>query len=692
MVTFQNSGCLVEHASELPDLSGAKKLYLDFETTSFDPFEYGNEPWRGHRICGAAVTVDDCRRAWYVPVRHQSPGAVNVDVDQFQRWLHSTVTTAAAWINHNVKFDAHFATWDGAEFTGKLICTLNRAKLIDSDRAFKGGYGLDVLSEEELDETITDLDNSVQQYLASLPTRNRKKSKDYGLVPPDIMGHYACQDVITGRKLFLKQEEDFARICATETPKFANIWGVEEKLTPVLYDMERIGLRVDPQMLAMKELLILTEINQKQEKIKQLTEMEMEPWNSADCYELICNRWGLPVLAWTNDKDPSKPANPSFDSEALNAYLSHPLVASNPKYSRVIQLMQRVRDQHTLWIFFVKPFRARCLLAPNGTWRIYPTYNQNVRTGRMSAKEKVQQMSKEAKELILPDPGKAFLSCDASQIEFRKIGHYIQSQRVIEAYQKDPDADFHQLIAEWCQVDRDPAKTVNFCTGYGGSKKRVVRILSQQKELMKVMRQEAEAVVADDARRSKAAAFFEEDGEDVSDNLHLTKLVFDHLCQARGIEVYEKYHAMMPELKVTMAEASAACRRRGYVYTEHGRIRRMPFKQAWRAFNSLTQGDAADDQKEVTVEMSPRYNPRLRELGLDLNAQVHDENLYQGDVAMTSDPQVRLLVVTGLESGKVPYSIPTRFGCGWSDKNWAIACGKQGKIPRWTFDPTIARK
>ena len=133
---------------------GAKRLYLDVETTSFDDLEYGNNSFAGHRMCGFSVTWDDNPKAYYVPMRH-SIATANCDLEKVQRQLKRMVQSCEEWVNPNVNFDAHFCAADGAEFTtARLVDITTRAKLIDSDRMMRGGYGLDVLARDCLDHII----------------------------------------------------------------------------------------------------------------------------------------------------------------------------------------------------------------------------------------------------------------------------------------------------------------------------------------------------------------------------------------------------------------------------------------------------------------------------------------------------------------------------------------------------------
>ena len=110
-------------------------LFADSETTSFDDYEKAVMPYCGHRACGWAVLADDDDTAFYVPIRHRSPGARNFDVEPVMKWFQGLVDHADRWVNHVVKFDAHVATVDGVEIGDtELVCTNALAKTVDSDR------------------------------------------------------------------------------------------------------------------------------------------------------------------------------------------------------------------------------------------------------------------------------------------------------------------------------------------------------------------------------------------------------------------------------------------------------------------------------------------------------------------------------------------------------------------------------
>lgn len=635
---------LVEDASELPDCSHKDVLYLDVETNSFDPTTGGLNPWKGHRIAGVAVTYDDCPYAWYVPVRHEDK-RWNIDESSFKRWLHDTVSTCKLWVNHNVKFDAHFCAADGAVFQGRLFCTLVMAKLINSDRGVGGGYGLDALSADWLGVNIDAHDQAVQAYLGGIRLPRNKKAKNYALVPADIMGPYACQDVLTTRALYKYELKKHAEYLV-ETPTFDLIWNIEQRLTPVLYDMEVHGLSVNAQELMVSEYVIRNKLILLHETMESLAGRTIDPTSNSSCFDILCNAHGLPVLGWTEEGEPS------FDKEALTSYLLHPKVERESNLNVLVTKILEYRKLNTLLTFFVEPFQQH---AVDGI--MHPEYNQLVRTGRMSCKRpNAQQNSKASKALIHPRAGKAYLCCDASQIEFRLMAMYAGDEAVLQAYAQDPDTDFHSWVAKMCGIPRKPAKNVNFCIGYGGGKKKVLAQLSANMDLMGVLKDAVDKMIVE----GKIASSQRDQ-------------VFDEMCRMRAENVYDDYHATLPGIRKITDRAAKLILKTGYVVNKYGRRRYLPAKAAWRGFNSLTQGLASDIIKGGMVALAPRYNEKMRRAGIDMCINVHDEITFEGDAALMRAPETVSYCVSHLERPLVPLGVPIRFSHAVSNTCWADA-------------------
>lgn len=635
MIEFENGGRLVESTSELPDLRNAKQLYVDFETTSGDPKLNSLNPWHHCAIAGIAITAGDHSNAWYVPIRHND-SRWNLPIEPVLEWLAVTLETCEDWINQNVKYDATCAARDGILFGGRLVCTLTLAKIIDSDRVTRGGYSLSALSKGWLDRDIDAYEDRVKAYLAGCGSRG---SKDYGDVPADILGDYACQDVFTARRLYAYEVERCPEQCN-------EVWETEIKLTPCLFDMEMEGMRIDVQEVQKTQLVTLNRMMLLEEDLHDRIGFAIRPHVNADCFELLCNKYGMEVLGWTDE------GNPSFDKDALKAYLRHPIVVESEKLTGIVEKMLAYRKLNTLNSLFLETFLK---LHVDGV--LHPDYNQAVRTARLSCRRpNMQQQTDESKALIHPGDGYWFISGDYSQIEFRFIVHYIEDATCIAAYLANADTDFHQWVAEMCMIPRPPAKNINFAIGFGGGRNRVLKMLTASMELVGHLMKQVNELV-------KAGA--------IEENERLS--TFQAFARRHAEKVYRKYHATLPGIKKTSRRAEAACKRRGYVHNHYGRHRHLPANAAWLAFNNLAQSSAADLMKERTVATSPRFNERIRSWKIKQSASVHDEVLFRVPSEVAQDPECSRYIADTMETVSRPIRVPIRVAIGKSPSSWAEA-------------------
>lgn len=635
MIDLGNNSLLVESPADLPDLTRGKELFLDVETTSHGPDGNALYSFGKAEICGVAATIDDDPRKFYIPVRHRKR---NIPIEPYQRWLADHLKKVPDWINHNIKFDALFCAKDGAHFGGRIIDTLTLAKIYHSDRM---GYGLKALARDWLGIPPDD-EARVKSYLDGIG------SKDYGDVPVDILGEYACNDVHINRLLY--------RMLVEERPtEQEQLWETEIALTAVLFDAEYDGLRIDPTQVKVELVKNLKRQIAAAEELAELGGREFT--NSNACvYDILVNQYSLPVLKRKVEEDDT--SNPSFDKKALALYRVHPTVREDVDLSRLIDLIAEYRDASYLaghlkgWLELV-----------DDNNRIHPSYNQTVRTGRMSCSNpNIQGIDKRERGLILPDEGCGIISCDYSQIEFRLIVHYINDLAAIRAYNEDPNTDFHQWVADMVHVKRRAAKPLNFGMGYGAGKRRVLKELSIEPDIV----DEVGDIVNEMVARGEIK---EQDRSDA----------FRQLCTQRANEAYTRYHETLPGIKRTAQEAQSACKRRGYVFNAYGRRRHLPPKVARKAFNAIIQGCAMDIMKERMVALSPRYNRKSRDLGIKIKLNVHDEVGFGAPVPTVHDPEVHRWLLDTLQSPHVKFRVPITCGLGVSEDCWAEASGEDNK-------------
>jgi DNA polymerase I-like protein with 3'-5' exonuclease and polymerase domains len=383
---------MLEDGDDLPAIPQViPRLFADFETASGHPDKKSVNPWRDCSAIGAAVAFGADAPVYWVPKRMLVTG-----------WWRDVLKVSKRWTNQNVKYDAHVSANDlSCVFKGEYDCTLNGAKLIDSDRVYKGGYGLDVLSNDWCGLNIDAYGDRMLPYL--------HQNKDYGRVPEDILAEYACMDIVSNRLV--------ADYIDREMPEESySVWSTERQFTSLLFDMERRGVHVDPQQVKLTEYATLRRLLEISEELEAIVGHIFRPNVHADCYEVLINQYGLPIVEWTDpykgksDEDDEegydepKVPGPSFNKAAMAKYENLPGAPH-----ALIALMIEFRKLNTFQTLFLSKWQEMHI---NGV--MHATYNQAVRTGRMSCnRPNLQQLSAVAKKLIRCPKGYVLVCTDA---------------------------------------------------------------------------------------------------------------------------------------------------------------------------------------------------------------------------------------------------------------------------------------
>ena len=606
---------LIQQDSDWPETPvSINNLFLDTETTSFDPKKTSLDVWKNCWIAGIVFSWDDHEDIYFVPVRYRASYSEehNVPVDTTIVYVNELFRRSHTWVNHNIKYDYHVLSREGYNVHNiELFDTLTQAKLIASDRFF---YNEDSLAADWLE--IADVDIHKQAMKPWI-----ESSKDWGEVPISKMFPYACHDVEKNRLLFKYIQTNLLK-------DFQQVSLTEQKVTRCLCRCEQVGLSVNVVDLLKEQFRCNAEMLKIMEEIRVEHNFVMRPNVNADCYQIFHKQYGLPVVGETDKGDPS------YDKFALATLKQYP--------DAPVELIDKCIEYRKLVSHngFMKSYTDHEL-----DGRMHASYNQCVRTGRMSCSEpNMQQLNKEAKRFIQPPEGYVFLSFDFSAIEFRIIAHYLGQPEIIQAYQDDPDTDFHQWVADMCGVARKPAKNINFCMAFGGGKGRVLSMLSNN--------------------------------ADVIEDIHASSPEeFESLCRLRAEAIYNKYHSVLHRLRPLTGMAANRLKAHNFVKNAYGRHRHLPKKATYRALNSVIQSSAADCMKEAVVKTCPLYNTILQKAGVEQVAYVHDEILFIcpkqhiGDNYLTEPNPVIQEIAKCMLTDR--FTVPLRVSASIGEKNWA---------------------
>lgn len=617
---------VVRSLAELPDPKSIGQLFADAETISNDKKRGGNKPYLGDRAVGWGLCFDNNPMGFYVPLRHKpvannlfAGDNINIDIDQFRRWMNAAMKACDQWVNHNVKFDAHFCEVDGIESANRMIDTLTLAKVVDGQRRDQE-YGLKPITKHWLGEN-TGARDAVDDEL------KRMKTKDFGQVDMGILGPYAVDDVHRNRRLW-------AEIQRRRYEGDEKIWEIEIGCTRALFNMERRPMYVDREILGDYRTRYSMEIDQCEDEIIKLG-YSTDVLKGKALKDFVFKHLKLPIVAYTDR------GQPSINGDAIEVYLCHEKVIHDAKLVKFFQVLAVHRERSQFISLYANGWEKWM----DSEGRLHPFYNQTVATGRMSCKQpNFQQLDSDAKMCIKPPPGKAFMSRDYSQIEYRVIASMCRDERMIAAYRDNPDTDFHQFVADLCGIERKPAKSVNFGIAFSMGLGGLIRQL---------------------------------------------RASLGNVTEEQAQEVLDGYNERFPRVqRVSKAIVQVARNRAmnkdgewGFIKTLYGRRRYLQFRKFRKtkserkkfpdhtrlAFNSSVQGTAADIMKEALVKMD--QNEFLAANDVHPAGVIHDDFVGVGDNEATQDPQVIAEYERVMCTPSVDLGLPLIAAGGQSNKN-----------------------
>ena len=447
--------------TEFPDLRDADEIAIDLETRDPDLKTKGSGSIIGNgEVVGIAVAVDGYKG--YFPIAHEQ--GPNLDRKKTLEWFKDICESPATKIFHNAMYDVCWIRNLGIKINGLIIDTMIAASLIDENRF---SYTLNTLSWHHLGEG-----KSEARLNEAAKERGLDPKADMWRMPAMEVGAYGEKDAELTLRLWHKLKKVIVE------DDLQDIFNLESDLFPCLVDMRFLGVRVDVS----RANQLKTELAAKEEnlihKIKKETGVEVQ---------LMAARSIAPLfdkLKLTYSQTPT--GEPSFTKGFLSNH-EHPMV-------KMIAEARKINKVRTTFIDSIIKYEH------NG--RIHADINQirsddgGTITGRFSYHNpNLQQIPARDPEtgpllrsLFIPEKGCTWGTFDYSQQEPRLVTHYgikaeLPSAYTIgDAYQNNPNTDFHNIVAQLAEIDRKEAKTINLGLFYGMGKAKLQNELGVTKD------------------------------------------------------------------------------------------------------------------------------------------------------------------------------------------------------------------
>ena len=404
---------------------------------------------------------------------------------------------------------------------------------------------------------------------------------------------------------------------------------MEEPLLKVLSGMETEGVRIDLMQLRRYSSALATEMNEIQERIREMAEdPNLNILSPKQIGALLFEKLKLdPKIKPKTGVRYSYPT----DEDTLNTLADkHPIVNEILEYRGVKKLLST----------YIEPFPN--YISPV-TGKIHTTFNQALTaTGRLSSsKPNLQNIpirterGKEIRKAFVPSrPDGVIVSADYSQIELRIMAHLSCDTHLINAFRNGEDVHaitaakiFGIPLEEVTPDQRRIAKTANFGIMYGISSFGLAQRL--------------------------------------------------HIGRAEAKKIIEDYFANFPAISSFIEDTLTSARETGYVETIFGRRRYLPDINSKNgtvralaertAINAPIQGTSADIIKLAMINV----DRRLRKEGLQsrMVLQIHDELVFD---AVAEEVEALERIVREEMENVATLSIPLTVECNHGN-NWLEA-------------------
>lgn len=405
---------------------------------------------------------------------------------------------------------------------------------------------------------------------------------------------------------------------------------IEKPLIPVVQEMNRVGVKIDKQMLATLSKDYHKELSTLESQIWKHAGEEFNVNSPKQLGEILFVKMGL---VGTRQKKNASGGFSTKESELMKLSDKHP----------VIELILSYRELQKLLSTYIDAI-------PEGldaNSRLHSTFIlSGAATGRMASQNPGLQnipirteLGRAIRKAFIAEEGKSLLSLDYSQIELRIAAILSEDKKLIEIFKNGEDVHtgvamrvFGVTADKVDKTMRIKAKTINFGVLFGMG-------VSALKTNLKTDRKEAQ-------------------------------------------EFYNHYFETFKGLAEYLDKTKASAERQGYTETMYGRRRYfaglrspLPFIRASAermAINAPIQGTEADIVKIAMRQIDEMLKQEKLDNKVELVLQVHDEIVYElpDDLVESVAPKLKAImegVMWGKETHGVPIVAEMSAGKNWDD-------------------------
>jgi DNA polymerase I-like protein with 3'-5' exonuclease and polymerase domains len=622
-------------------------LGFDTETDDPDLLTKGSSWAFGTgEVIGFSVAWNDYKA--YFALRH-APLIGNVECpEQHIQWLKDQVKrTDLTWVMAHANYDMGWIYRETGQFPqGRVVDVQHMAALLDEHRF---SYSLGSIAQDYLGVgKDTDRLKQLENQFACKHTTLMACLK---YLPGPVVANYAEADAQRTLQCYYAMRPKII------DEGLGTIFNLESQLIPMSVEMKRLGIRVNVEAaMKLSDDIKTRRMPETVNEIKRQTGITVSPWQAESCYDALTKAGVLGIRKTLK-------GSWQINAEFLNL---------QAKTNVVAKLILDLRKMSKISGTFIDGH----ILYYQHKGRLHPSFNQlrsesdnetgggvGTVTGRYSASDPALQQipvrdpewGHQIRSLFLAEEGEEFASIDYSSQEPRIAVHFAHqygirgSQAAVDQFRRDPNTDYHRMVAEFTGLPRDKAKTLNLGLAYGMKQAKMCRALGLPTQWMRLEKVKGKTnwIPIDPSEigkwRAKDQQCVEVAGEE-------------------GKSILKQWKSGAPFLIGLFDECEDMAKTQGYIttllhrrcrFTENG-IKRIDTN---KSMNKLCQSSSADQTKKAMLLLYKEKIPIRLTLHDELLASISNRNIASRMGEMMENA-VRLVI---------PSVVDIKFGLRWGD-------------------------